>query len=154
MDWELRGDRRAGREMLLRVGLLALAVPEAVTALWALVSPKSFYRDFPGLGHHWLVSLGPFNEHLTVDFGATSLALATLVLAAAVVLEPRLVRVALGCWLVWAIPHLAYHLTTPEHSLSVTMRRTSRSSQPTSSYRWSCSSFPFQAARRAPSGSD
>jgi hypothetical protein len=115
MDSELRSDRRTGRERLLRVGLLALAVPEAVTGLWALVSPNSFYRDFPGLGHHWLVGLGAFNEHLTVDFGATSLPLAALVLTAAVVLEPTLVRVALGCWLVWAIPHLAYHLTTPEH---------------------------------------
>ena len=62
----------------------------------------------PGAG--WISALPPCNEHLVRDLGAANLALAVLLGLAAVVLERRLVRVALVVWLVYATPHFLYHL--------------------------------------------
>jgi hypothetical protein len=38
----------------LRIGLIALAVPDSVVAGWLLLAPRTFYRNFPGFGHHWV----------------------------------------------------------------------------------------------------
>lgn len=56
--------------------------------------------------------MGPYDEHLVRDVGALNLALCALLVFAAVVLEKRLVQAALVAWLVYAIPHFAFHLTT------------------------------------------
>jgi hypothetical protein len=56
--------------------------------------------------------LGPYDEHLVRDVGALNLALCALLVFAAVVLEKRLVQAALVAWLVYAIPHFAFHLTS------------------------------------------
>jgi hypothetical protein len=95
-----------------RVSLILLAIGQAPPGIWALVSPRSFYDDFPASGRDWVSALGPYNEHLARDAGAGLLAAAALVALAAVFLERRVVQVALGGWLVFAIPHLGYHLTT------------------------------------------
>jgi hypothetical protein len=95
-----------------RVSLILLAIGQAPAGIWALVSPRSFYDDFPVSGRDWVSSLGPYNEHLARDAGAGLLAAAVVVALAAVWLERRVVQVALVAWLVFAIPHLAYHLTT------------------------------------------
>jgi hypothetical protein len=98
--------------MFIRYGLLALAVSQAATGVWALVAPKSFYSDFPPGRGGWVSTLGPYSEHLTIDYGALSLALVTVVAVAAVALERRLVLVAASAYLVWSVPHLVYHLVT------------------------------------------
>jgi hypothetical protein len=95
-----------------RVSLILLAIGQAPPGIWALVSPRSFYDDFPASGRDWVSALGPYNEHLARDAGAGLLAAAVLVALAAVFLERRVVQVALAGWLTFAIPHLAYHLTT------------------------------------------
>lgn len=95
-----------------RVSLALLAIGQAPAGIWALVSPRFFYDDFPASGRDWVAALGPYNEHLARDAGAGLLAAAVLVALAAVYLERRVVQVALVGWLVFAIPHLAYHLTT------------------------------------------
>jgi hypothetical protein len=97
---------------LYRVTLILLAIGQAPAGIWALVSPRSFYDDFPASGRDWVSTLGPYNEHLARDAGAGLLAAAVVVALAAVFLERRAVQVALIAWLTFAIPHLAYHLTT------------------------------------------
>jgi len=34
---------------LIRTGLVLLAIPSGIIAIWGLLSPHGFYRDFPGL---------------------------------------------------------------------------------------------------------
>ena len=96
----------------VRYGLIAVAVGQASTGLWALIAPRSFYGDFPAGRGGWVSATGPYNEHMTVDYGALSLALVTVLIAAAIVLERRLVLAAAGAYLVWSVPHFVYHLVT------------------------------------------
>jgi hypothetical protein len=98
--------------MFIRYGLLVLAISQASTGLWALAAPRSFYDDFPPGRGGWVSATGPFNEHMTIDYGALSLALVAVLVAAAYFMERRLVLVAAGAYLVWSVPHLAYHLIT------------------------------------------
>jgi hypothetical protein len=100
---------------LLRGGLLFLAVIPLSGGLWALLVPRAFYEDFPLPGRDWVSTLGPYNEHLVRDYGALNLALAVLLVAAAVLLERRLVQVALLTWLVFATPHFVFHLGQTHH---------------------------------------
>lgn len=78
--------------------------------LWATFAPRSFYDSFPGAGRRWVSIDGPFNEHLVRDVGSLNLALALVAAIAAVTLGIVVVRAAAGAWLVYSVPHLAYHL--------------------------------------------
>jgi hypothetical protein len=102
------------RRGLFRVLLLALALPQAAAGLWALLSPRGWYDDFPGFGRAWISPLGAYNDHFAVDVGAGLLALAVLLIAAAIRPERRLVRVSLVVWLVFAIPHLIFHASNTD----------------------------------------
>jgi hypothetical protein len=86
-----------------------------VIAAWSLTSPHGFYRDFPGLGRHWVSALPPFNEHLLRDFGAASVTIALVLLGAALFCERRLVQVAVVAFFLGTLPHFIYHLTTTDH---------------------------------------
>jgi len=99
----------------MRAGLVVLALPSAVIAVWGLISPRGFYDTFPGAGRHWVSALPPYNEHLLRDFAAASLAIVVFLVGAAIVLERRAIQVALIAFLAYSVPHLAYHLTTTEH---------------------------------------
>ena len=91
--------------LALRVGLAILAGIQFALGIWGQFFPESFYRDFP------TVSLTPpYSEHFLRDFGGATLALGSVIAAAAVWLEKRLVMVALLAYLVFAIPHLWFHL--------------------------------------------
>jgi hypothetical protein len=83
-----------------------LLLPVAISGLWALLAPASFFADFPGFGLHWVVGDGLINEHLTVDVGALSLALVAVTLAAG----PRWTLGLVVGWQLYALPHLGYHL--------------------------------------------
>ena len=98
--------------MFIRNGLITLAVVQGPIGLWALVAPQSFYDDFPLGRGGWVSALGPYNEHLTVDYGSLTLALVLVLVAAAVVMERTLVMVAAGAYLVWSVPHFVYHMFT------------------------------------------
>ncbi len=98
------------RDTVLRIGLAVLAVPAVIIGVWAAFAPRSFYDDFPGLGRTWVAPDGPYNEHLVRDVGELNLALAVVTIVALVVLGPVLVRAVLAGWLVYSVPHLAYHL--------------------------------------------
>jgi hypothetical protein len=93
----------------VRVGLAVLAVQGAVLGVWAGFAPRSFYDDFPGLGRHWVVVDGPYNEHLVRDVGWLNLALTVVTVWAAVTLARSLVLAVLVGWLVADLPHLVYH---------------------------------------------
>ncbi len=94
----------------ITIALVALCASAVAVGGWALVAPRSFYDDFPASGHNWVAADGPFNEHLVRDVGALLLALAVVTGVAAVRPSPVLVRTASIAWLVYSIPHLAYHL--------------------------------------------
>ncbi len=89
--------------------LVLLAVSAAQVGVWAVLAPRSFFTGFPGGGHRWVVGDGPFNGHLVRDVGAFYLALLALTLGAVRRPEPQLVRLTGAVWLVFGVPHLAYH---------------------------------------------
>jgi hypothetical protein len=100
------------KKVWLRAGMLLLASASLVVGLWALLVPRSFYDDFPLPGRDWVSTLGPYNEHLVRDVSALNLALGVLLALAAVLLERRIVQVSLLAYLVYAVPHFVFHLTT------------------------------------------
>jgi hypothetical protein len=100
---------------IMRAGLLLLAFPSAVIAAWGLAAPRNFYDSFPGAGRHWVSALPPYNEHLLRDFSAASLAMVVFLVGAAILLERRMIQVALIAFLAYSIPHFAYHVTTADH---------------------------------------
>jgi hypothetical protein len=93
-----------------RVPLIILAISGFSVGLWIQIAPERFYDEFPGAGHHWVSSFGPYNEHLLRDFGAMNVALAVLALVAAVRLDRLLVLAASGAWFLFGVQHLIFHL--------------------------------------------
>jgi hypothetical protein len=93
-------------------GLITLAAVQGPIGLWALFAPHSFYDDFPLGRGGWVSALGPYNEHLTVDYGSLTLALVSVLVAAAIVMERRLVMAAAVAYLIWSVPHFVYHMFT------------------------------------------
>ena len=105
--------RMRGR-VLIRAVLAYVAITNALVSAWVLLSPRTFYDDFPLGPSEWVSVLPPYNEHLLRDYGSALLGLTVLAAAAAVVMERRLVQVTLLTLFAGAAPHLAYHLTTTE----------------------------------------
>jgi hypothetical protein len=95
----------------LRGGIAVLAVTPALVGIWASVSPRGFYDQFPGAGHHWVSAVGAYDEHLVRDVGALYLGALVLLVLAWVWLDRRLVQAALISYAVAALPHLIYHCT-------------------------------------------
>ena len=95
-----------------RVGLAVVAVGNAEVGIWGTAAPRSFYDNFPGFGHHWVVALGPYNEHLMRDYAAGELGFAVLLAIAAWWFSRRVVLAAGAAFVAATLPHFAYHLTT------------------------------------------
>ena len=108
-------ERRWVRRTWLMIDLLFVAVTPLAGGIWAQLFPRAFYEGFPLPGSGWVSTLGPYNEHLVRDYGALNLAMAVLLLAAALLLERRLVQVALITWLVFEVPHFIFHLGQTHH---------------------------------------
>lgn len=98
----------------LRLALVALAVPNLVTGVWALVGPRSWYDDFPGRALGWVTVFGDYNEHFIQDIGGAYLAFGSLLFYAAVRPSGSLVRGALFGFLVFAVPHFLIHVFVRE----------------------------------------
>jgi hypothetical protein len=77
-------------------------------------APRDWYDTFPGGGREWLPAFGPYNEHFATDAGVGILAAGVLALVAAVMLERRVVQVAMVGYLAWSVPHAIWHLTALE----------------------------------------
>lgn len=103
------GDHLTTHRGAVRGLLFALGVPQALIGLWALFAPRSFYDDFPAGTDGWVHQLGPFDEHLVTDVGSLFVALGVLLALAAVSLRRRFVTGAAIAWLIFAIPHFAWH---------------------------------------------
>lgn len=93
----------------LRIALGILVVTGLFVGVWAAVAPHSFFLDFPGFGHQWVATDGPYNEHLVRDVGDLNLALAAVTTGAALWLSRPLTLTAALAWLVYSVPHFAYH---------------------------------------------
>ena len=96
----------------LRIGIAVLALTPALVGIWATVTPRGFYDDFPGAGHHWVSAVSTYDEHLVRDVGALYLGSLVLLALAWKWLDRRLVQAALISYAVAALPHLIYHTTT------------------------------------------
>jgi hypothetical protein len=103
------GDTASTRRVVVRVALIGLVVFAAVLGFWAGLFPRAFYDAFPGFGRQWVAIDGPFNEHLIRDVGYLSLALGVVTVAAAIWLTTPIVQATALAWLVFSVPHLAYH---------------------------------------------
>ena len=99
----------ARRRLEFRAVLYGLGGVQLLNGIWITISPTSFYEDFP-LGRGWVEALPAYNEHLMRDVGGLFMATGFLLIAAGVLLERRLVIVALVTWLLFAVPHTVYHL--------------------------------------------
>ena len=109
-DLQAREDVMRRPMVWLRVGLVYYMGATVLVGVWAALWPRSFYDDFPWPGHPWVALLGAYNEHLVRDFGGMNLAMAVVFGVAAVTLDRRLAATALAAYLVFALPHLAFHL--------------------------------------------
>lgn len=94
---------------MIRSALAALVLAGLVSGVWATVSPRGFFDDFPGGGQQWVAVDGPYNEHLVRDFGALNLALTAVTIVAMVTLVRAAVVAAAVAWIVYQAPHLVYH---------------------------------------------
>jgi hypothetical protein len=94
----------------LRAGIWALTLVEFAVGITATLTPRAFYDHVP-----WVDLSPPYAEHLMRDYGAMNLALALVLLVAAITMEPLLVRTALAAYVVFAVPHLLFHLTHHQH---------------------------------------
>ena len=90
---------------VLRAGVWFLTVVEILVGLVATLAPQAFYDHVP-----WVNLMPPFSEHLMRDYGAMNLALALIFVVAATTMQRRLVRLALVAYLLFAIPHLIFHV--------------------------------------------
>ena len=96
--------------MVARAIMLTLTASELFIGVWADVLPRSFHDQFPGGPFHWLPPLGPFNEHLTRDFGGLSLALAAVTFIAVLRPIPLAAVTMAVAWELYSVPHLIFHL--------------------------------------------
>lgn len=101
-------------ELVTRIALGYLTLVSLQIGVWAVLAPRSFYDDFPGLGRSWVSADGPYNEHLVRDVGALNLAFAVLTIAAGVRPTRSLVTVASVAALAWGVPHLLYHVANAD----------------------------------------
>lgn len=97
-----------------RIALVLVGLGQLEVGIWGEVAPRSFFDNFPGAGHHWLIHLGSYNEHLLRDYAAAELGLGVLLIAAALWFGRKVVLVAGTAFLFATVPHFAYHLTTTD----------------------------------------
>jgi hypothetical protein len=94
----------------VRWGLLVIVVvPQLVTGVWAVLAPRNWFDEFPGLGPTLVAGEPPFNRHLATDTGGGFLATGVAALVAFVRPRRDLVTLALVTYLAFAIPHAIYH---------------------------------------------
>jgi hypothetical protein len=90
--------------LLLRSGLVLLAMLQTTLGIWMLLAPRAFYNDVPTVSDY-----PPYNEHLISDLGALYLALAIPLAIGAVTLARPTVVPALAAYAVFAALHLTFH---------------------------------------------
>jgi hypothetical protein len=96
----------------VRAVLITFAAVQLVLGVWLTLVPKTFYDHVPTVDWD-----PPYAEHAFRDFGAASLGLAIVLIAAAVRLDRFLATLALVAYLAFSIPHAIFHLghLEPDH---------------------------------------
>lgn len=96
----------------VRAVLVTFAAVQLVLGVWLTFVPKTFYDHVPTVDWD-----PPYAEHAFRDFGAASLGLAVVLMAAAVRLDRFLATLALAAYLAFSIPHTVFHLghLEPDH---------------------------------------
>jgi hypothetical protein len=102
----------------VRIGLVALGIPNALAGLWAVLSPEGWFEDFPGWDPRLVAAEPPFNAHLATDAGAGLFASGLVLLAAAWLADRRSVQLAVVAFLAFAIPHTTFHATNDAPGLT------------------------------------
>lgn len=95
--------------MLTRVLLCIIGVPYIPIGFYALLAPRHFYEQFP-FGRGWVAAEPAYSTHLVTDVGGALASGGVLLVFAAVWLERRLLTAAAVSWLVFAVPHMTFHL--------------------------------------------
>jgi hypothetical protein len=93
---------------IARAALWITAASAAGVGAVAAFAPRTFYDDFPYVGH-WVDRLPPYNEHLVTDVGAFYLGFALVLAWAAATLARQLVLAACWGWILFSVLHLAFH---------------------------------------------
>lgn len=94
--------------VVARTALWITAASAAGVGAVAAFVPRTFYRDFPYVGH-WVDRLPPYNEHLVTDVGALYLGFALMLAWAAATLRRELVQAACAGWILFSALHLVFH---------------------------------------------
>jgi hypothetical protein len=102
---------------VVRVFAVVESALNLATGVWAFVTPRNWYAEYPGLGHRWISTTGPFNEHLASDAGAGFIAVGVMMAIAALWTRRAVVAPALLTFLAQTVPHFLFHLTHPDPSL-------------------------------------
>lgn len=102
----------------IRIAAALVALPQFVTGVWAVVSPRTWYDDFPGVGPQLVSAIPPYNAHLATDAGAGLLATALIVMVAAWWGNLAALRIALFGFLVFDGLHGFFHVMNPSPHLS------------------------------------
>lgn len=108
--------------------LIALAVPQLLIGVWAVLAPRHFFDEFPGVGPLLVAAEPPFNRHLMTDAGGAFLATGVALLIAVVWPRRQLMMMAIVTYLAFAIQHAFYHaaheapgLSSSEDAMNVLM---------------------------------
>ena len=100
------------------VVLALIAVSNVIIGLWAVLSPRGWYDNFPGYAPQLISAYPPYNEHLAVDAGSGLLTVGVLA-AAAAFLGRRDAHVVAGVGLIaFTGPHALFHVLNPSDLLS------------------------------------
>jgi hypothetical protein len=102
----------------VRIGLVALGIPNIAAGAWAVLAPQGWYDNFPGWDPRLVAAEPPYNAHLATDAGAGLLASGLVLLVAAWLADIRSVRLALVAFAAFAIPHAAFHTFNPSDGLT------------------------------------
>jgi len=99
---------------IARLALWLTAASAAGVGAVAAFAPRTFYDDFPYVGH-WVDRLPPYNEHFVTDVGALYLGFALVLAWAAATLQRQLVLAACWGWVLFSVLHLVFHARHLEH---------------------------------------
>jgi hypothetical protein len=94
--------------VVARAALWIAAASAAGVGVVAAFAPRTFYDDFPYVGH-WVDRLPPYNEHLVTDVGALYLGFALVLAWAAATLQRQLVLAACWGWILFSVLHVVFH---------------------------------------------
>jgi hypothetical protein len=94
--------------VLARAALWITAASAAGVGILAAFAPRTFYDDFPYVGH-WVDRLPPYNEHFVTDVGALYLGFALVLAWAAATLARQLVLAACWGWILFSVLHFVFH---------------------------------------------